>query len=96
MRRWQEIKIRQHRLKAEAEINTPAHIEQIMKSGFSMSDLKGLHRNYSEDAAEADEIMKPHTKSKNPPRPPRKGSLTRNQYDMDQNSMPEIIGYLIK
>lgn len=41
MRRWQEIKIRQHRLKAEAEQSTPAHIEQIMKSGFSMSDLKG-------------------------------------------------------
>lgn len=42
MRRWQEIKIRQHRLKAEAEQQTtPAHIEQIMKSGFSMSDIKG-------------------------------------------------------
>lgn len=41
MRRWQEIKLRQHRLKAEAEQSTPAHIEQIMKSGFSMSDLKG-------------------------------------------------------
>ena len=44
MRRWQEIKIRQHRLKAEAESqSTPAHIEQMMmKSGFSMSDIKGI------------------------------------------------------
>lgn len=42
MHRWQEIKIRQHRLRTEAESQTtPAHIEQIMKSGFSMSDIKG-------------------------------------------------------
>lgn len=41
MRRWQEIRIRQHRLKIEADQSTPAHIEQIMKSGFSMSDIKG-------------------------------------------------------
>lgn len=56
-----------------------------------MSDIKGLHRNYSEDAAEADEIMKsetPKLKSKQPSRPPRKGSLSRNtmsQYDMESN-----------
>lgn len=45
MRRWQEIKIRQHRLKIEADQTNAApaaHIEQIMKSGFSMSDIKGL------------------------------------------------------
>jgi hypothetical protein len=41
MRRWQEIKIRQHRLLAEADQTQPAHIEQIMKSGFTMSDIKG-------------------------------------------------------
>lgn len=42
MRRWQEIKVRQHRLRAEVDNQTtPAHIEQIMKSGFSMSDIKG-------------------------------------------------------
>lgn len=46
MRRWQEIKMRQSRLMAEqnelAQPSTPAHIEQqIMKSGFSMSDIKG-------------------------------------------------------
>lgn len=60
-----------------------------------MSDIKGLHRNYSDDAAEADEMMKPEhqltpkMKSKNPPRPPRKGSLPRNasQYDMDHQGI---------
>ena len=41
VRRWQEIKIRQHRLLAEADQTQPAHIEQIMKSGFTMSDIKG-------------------------------------------------------
>jgi ryanodine receptor 2 len=74
-RRWEEIKIRQHRLLAEVEHTTPAHIDHIMKSGFTMNDIKGLHRNYSEDAAEADEIMRPS-------RPPRKGSLSRtNGFD---------------
>ncbi|XP_067007679.2 ryanodine receptor [Anabrus simplex] len=86
MRRWQEIKIRQHRLLAEADHTTPAHIEQIMKSGFTMSDIKGLQRGYSEDAVEADELImngpsteSPPSKAKNrPSRPPRKGSLSRN------------------
>ena len=41
VRRWQEIKIRQHRLLAEVDQSQPAHIEQIMKSGFTMSDIKG-------------------------------------------------------
>lgn len=79
MRRWQEIKMRQRRLLAEAEQTTPAHIEQIMKSGFSMSDIKTLQRDYSEDAVEADEVMmsRPAAGKKQPPRPPRKGSLSR-------------------
>lgn len=84
MRRWDEIRIRQHRIMAEVEAqNTPAHIDHIMKSGFTMNDIKGLHRNYSEDAVESDEMLRP-----NPSRPPRKGSLTRNGagYDhMDDN-----------
>lgn len=46
MRRWQEIRIRQHRLLAEADKTTPAHIEQIMKSGFSMSDIKGTKQQW--------------------------------------------------
>lgn len=69
------------------------NIEHMIKSGFSMSDIKGLHRNYSEDAVEADEMLKPERQispkmsKKNPNRPPRKGSLTRNasQYDMDHH-----------
>ncbi|XP_065200353.1 ryanodine receptor [Planococcus citri] len=85
-RRWQEIRKRQHRLISEADRSTPAHIEQIMKSGFSMTDIKGLHRGYSEDAVESDDMMlsptsSPMTKSKRSPkptRPPRKGSLPRS------------------
>lgn len=45
MRRWNEIKIRQHRLKVEADQSVapnPAHIENIMRSGFSMTDIKGI------------------------------------------------------
>ncbi|XP_045464164.1 ryanodine receptor isoform X4 [Harmonia axyridis] len=80
-RRWQEIKMRQHKLRTEAEQQiTPAHIEQIMKSGFSISDLKGLHRNY-EEAGESDEVMKSGNTNKSvksPSRPPRRTSLTRN------------------
>jgi len=45
-RRWQEIRIRQHRLLSQSEHATPAHIEQIMKSGFSMSDIKGFQYKY--------------------------------------------------
>lgn len=94
IRRWNEIKIRQHRLKVEADSNQgpPAHIENIMRSGFSMSDIKGLHRNYSEDAVESDEVMKqqqqPPSKSVRslPARPPRKGSLSRNVNGYDENS----------
>lgn len=94
MRRWQEIKIRQHRLKMDVDHSNAApaaHIEQIMKSGFSMSDIKGLQRNYSEDAVEADEMMKPVTKlSKSPSRPPRKGSLTRNLPTFEIDSVPTL------
>jgi ryanodine receptor 2 len=75
-RRWEEVRIRQHRLIADVEQQTPAHIDHMMKSGFTMSDIKGLHRNYSEDGVEADEQMvRP-----NPSRPPRKGSMSRG-YD---------------
>lgn len=97
-RRWDEIKIRQHRLKAEViDQGPPAHIENIMKSGFSMSDIKGLHRNY-EDAVESDEVMKQQSHQQShqqsntnksmrlPSRPPRKGSLSRNVNGFDDNS----------
>lgn len=46
LRRWQEIKMRQNKLLAEQveqgqQAAPSAHLEQIMKSGFSMSDIKG-------------------------------------------------------
>ncbi|KAG5899237.1 hypothetical protein JTB14_035422 [Gonioctena quinquepunctata] len=96
MRRWNEIKIRQHRLKVEADQQgPPAHIENIMRSGFSMSDIKGLHRNYSEDAVESDEVMKQPTSKPTrnmPARPPRKGSLSRNVNGFDENTLGVNIG----
>lgn len=73
-RRWDEIRIRQHRLISDVETLIPANIENIMKSGFTMNDIKGLHRNYSEDAAE-DEQMRGGGGGPRPP--PRKGSLSR-------------------
>ena len=86
MRRWEEIKLRQHRLAFEVEQQqTPAHIDHIMKSGFTMSDIKGLHRTYNEDGVEADEQMM----RLSPSRPQRKNSMTRPQFDMsvDMNGM---------
>lgn len=78
-RRWEEIKLRQHRLAAEVEAQQaqPTHIDHIMKSGFTMNDIKGLQR-YGEEAVEADELQM------NPMRPTRKGSVTRTSpsYDM--------------
>lgn len=75
-RRWDEIRMRQHRLMIEMqqqqEAAAPAHFDHIMKSGFTMNDIKGLHRSYGEDTADADDMMR-----LNPGRPPRKGSLTR-------------------
>lgn len=68
-RRWEEIRLRQHRLMAEIEHTTPAHIDHIMKSGFTINDIKGLNRNY-EEAGESDEVLRPN-------RPPRRTSITR-------------------
>ncbi|CAG9853862.1 unnamed protein product [Phyllotreta striolata] len=95
-RRWDEIKIRQHRLKAEAsDQGPPAHIENIMRSGFSMSDIKGLHRTY-EDNVEPEEVMKqPASNRKSmrmPARPPRKGSLSRNVNGFDDNTTGGMTG----
>ncbi|KAL1457580.1 hypothetical protein WDU94_007793 [Cyamophila willieti] len=55
-RRWKEIRNRQQILMMEAmENTTPAHIEQIMKSGFSMSDIKG---KVNTTPAHIEQIMK--------------------------------------
>ena len=80
MRRWEEIRIRQHRLLTEVDSNGPTHLDHIMKSGFTKDDIKNLNRNYSEDAAEADDVM--HS----PSRPPRK----TEQLDYNGGSDVEI------
>lgn len=59
----------------------PTHIDHIMKSGFTMNDIKGLHR-YGEEAPEADEQMS----QLNPSRPPRKGSMSRGSPTFDMMS----------
>ncbi|XP_023168844.1 ryanodine receptor isoform X8 [Drosophila hydei] len=79
-RRWEEIKLRQYRLMREAQeaaiqmqTQTAAHMDHMLKGGFNMNDIKGLTRNFDDHTeAEAEHMMR------NPPRPPRKGSLTRN------------------
>ncbi|BES99791.1 ryanodine receptor [Nesidiocoris tenuis] len=100
MRRWKEIRIRQQRLMSEAEMQTPAHLEQmIMKSGFSMSDIKGLSSSYSEDAAESDGEMLGRSVPRNakgqmtgPSRPPRKGSLSRPEDGLLNGNMDSGLG----
>lgn len=59
-------------------------VKNRIKYHFFFFFFKGLHRGYSEDAVEADEVLapssSPQTKGKMrqvPPRPPRKGSLSR-------------------
>ncbi|RVE49456.1 hypothetical protein evm_005887 [Chilo suppressalis] len=69
-RRWVEIKERQQMLMKEAtEAQMPAHIDQIMRSGFTMNDIKGLH--YEENQEDVSKMKR------QPSRPPRKGSVTR-------------------
>lgn len=84
-RRWEEIKLRQHRLVAEAEAHMQGqqsnHMDHIMKSGFTMNDLKGLQRNFNEDGAEADEMLR-----LSPQRPIRKNSMSRGSPGFDMMS----------
>lgn len=52
LRRWQDIKMRQNRLLIEQaeqaqQTTQSAHMEQIIKSGFSMSDIKGTITKYN-------------------------------------------------
>uniref|UniRef100_A0A4D5R9V0 Ryanodine receptor 44F n=1 Tax=Scolopendra viridis TaxID=118503 RepID=A0A4D5R9V0_SCOVI len=57
-RNWQEIRARQRRRKAEMENirRTPAQIEQqMLKSGFSISDIKGLQRGYSDETHDTED-----------------------------------------
>ncbi|CAG7728856.1 unnamed protein product, partial [Allacma fusca] len=94
-RRWQEIRIRQNRLR-HSGIHRGNPMEQSMlKSGFTMSDIKELQRGYSEDVVESDDMMltdshddrsrglKRGKSTKVPPtKPARSGSISRQlQYD---------------
>ncbi|XP_075987925.1 ryanodine receptor isoform X13 [Anticarsia gemmatalis] len=87
-RRWVEIKDRQQVLMKEAvEAQMPAHIGQIMRSGFNMNDIKddpSLGLNY-EDAQE--EVPSSKVK-RQPSRPPRKGSITRGVSIQNYNLQP--------
>lgn len=65
----------------QQQMEQPTHIDHIMKSGFTMNDIKGLHR-YGEEAAEADE----HMLHLNPSRPPRKPSVSRGSPTFDMMS----------
>ena len=83
-RRWEEIRLRQHRLMAEAEHTTPAHIDHIMKSGFTINDIKGLNRNY-EEAGESDEVLRPN-------RPARRTSVSRQNGNYGDSNTLEVNG----
>ncbi|CAH2061836.1 unnamed protein product, partial [Iphiclides podalirius] len=83
-RRWVEIKERQQILMKEAtEAQMPAHIDQIMRSGFTMNDIKGL--NYDENQEEMPTTSKV---KRQPSRPPRKGSITRGVTIQNYNLQP--------
>lgn len=89
-RRWEEIKIRQYRLMRDAQevaqAQPSAHMDSMLKGGFTMSDIKGLQGRTFGDTAEADE----HMLRNGPSRPPRKGSLTRNiTFEQDMLMMPD-------
>lgn len=83
-RRWEEIRLRQHRLMAEAEHTTPAHIDHIMKSGFTINDIKGLNRNY-EETGESDEVLRPN-------RPARRTSISRQNGNYGDSNTLEVNG----
>lgn len=87
-RRWNEIRIRQHRLMTDGEAQqTPAHIDHIMKSGFTISDIKGMTRSYGEGSADVVEhMMRP---AGSPVRPQRKSSMTHGGYDADEQAQME-------
>lgn len=57
--------------------NNPMHIDHIMKSGFTMNDIKGLQR-YGDDMGEVDD---------QPSRPTRKGSVQRGSPTYDSGPM---------
>lgn len=60
-------------------------MDHLMKGGFTMNDIKGLHR-FGEENAETDEGMM----NMNASRPPRNGSLGRGSPTFDI-SMPSVL-----
>ncbi|XP_064490365.1 ryanodine receptor-like isoform X2 [Ornithodoros turicata] len=82
--KWEEIRRRQRRAMAEKEnIRHPANLEHhMLRSGFSMSDVKDLQRGYSEDATEVDDSGMHHLEPMSTPqrrRSMRTGTLTKTQ-----------------
>ncbi|KAH9635656.1 hypothetical protein HF086_001447 [Spodoptera exigua] len=81
-RRWVEIKERQQILMKEAvEAQMPAHIDQIMRSGFTMNDIKGLHYEDNQEEVPSSKVKR------QPSRPPRKGSMTRGVSIQNYNNL---------
>ncbi|XP_050555799.1 ryanodine receptor isoform X12 [Spodoptera frugiperda] len=81
-RRWVEIKERQQILMKEAvEAQMPAHIDQIMRSGFTMNDIKGLHYEDNQEEVPSSKVKR------QPSRPPRKGSMTRGVSVQNYNNL---------
>lgn len=60
------------------EVQNPSHMDHIIQSGFTMNDIKGLHR-FGEEGVEADEMAL----QLNPSRPPRRGSVNRGSPNYD-------------
>ncbi|XP_014216363.1 ryanodine receptor-like [Copidosoma floridanum] len=101
-RRWQDIRMHQNRLyhdQAEQHAQPSAHIEQIMRSGFSMSDIKGMtdsQRNYADDGGDMEEIIceSPLPRGRPPLRPPRRGSISgsRNFENTNEEDINDYVG----
>nr|ALL55473.1 ryanodine receptor [Spodoptera exigua] len=84
-RRWVEIKERQQILMKEAvEAQMPAHIDQIMRSGFTMNDIKGLHYEDNQEEVPSSKVKR------QPSRPPRQVSMTRGATIQAYNNLHEL------
>ncbi|KAL1472514.1 hypothetical protein MTO96_039268, partial [Rhipicephalus appendiculatus] len=57
--RWEEVRRRQRRAQAEKQsVRHPANLEHhMLRSGFSMSDVKDLQRGYSDEGGDTEEPM---------------------------------------
>ncbi|XP_077528941.1 ryanodine receptor isoform X3 [Haemaphysalis longicornis] len=57
--RWEEVRRRQRRAQAEKQsVRHPANLEHhMLRSGFSMSDVKDLQRGYSDEGGDTEDVM---------------------------------------